>query len=451
MTLRTALDDWRQFGDGRYRAFRYLAICQGVVAVLAGFDVIIPFALAMGIPPALAVLLGIIPLAGGIAQLVMPRLLDRTDGNLRGITILLAAIAEPRGFYFAALAVLAAAGMLNGFAAFLVLAAVVGVTSVISSVATSNMLSWYSAVLPESERRLVVPRLLAISLAVGALLLLPIALALDALSHQIGMLAYAIPFVISGTLGVAEIAVMVKLPSPGRVIVPPAALAADGPDPQATPQLAQFVRVSTLNALGMGFAPSFSVFMISILGRTAGFSMIVGSIGTLTQVVSATVAGTRLVHSSSERMLRHSFWIRALAMALPLLAWPGSVLAPALLIGTSMLGAIGFSSGQLAANERVFRLIQGPAVVRQHARYLARTSGAMTVGQIIGSAVIAAGMSIGYPAFALLYAASSGVRVAAWRMARPTETPVSTAMDVTTATQAYVAPAPLPAPTFRRT
>jgi hypothetical protein len=281
------------------------------------------------------------------------------------------------------------------------------------------MLSWYSAVLPETERRLVVPRLLAISLAVGALLLLPIAFALDALSQHIGLLAYAIPFVISGTLGIAEVAVMVRLPSPGRVIVPPAALA-DAPDPEATPQLAQFVRVSALNALGMGFTPSFSVFMISILGMSAGFSMAVGAIGTLTQVVGATVAGTRLVHGSSERMLRRSFGIRAVAMALPLLAWPGSVLAPFLVIGMAMLGAIGFSSGQLAANERLFRLIHGPAVVRQHARYLARTSGAMTAGQIVGSAVIAAGMSIGYPAFALLFAASSAVRVAAWRMARPT-------------------------------
>jgi MFS family permease len=391
VTLSTALDEWRQFGHGRYRAFRYLAICQGVVAVLAGFDVIIPFALAIGITPALAVLLGIVPLAGGIAQLVMPRLLDRTDGNLRGITILFAAIAEPRGFYFAALAVAAAAGVLAGPAAFFVLAAVVGVTSIISSIASSNMLSWYSAVLPENERRLVVPRLLAISLAVGALLLLPIAFALDALSHQIGLLAYAIPFVISGTLGVAEIFVMRRLPSPGRVIVPPAALASDGPDPEVTPQLAQFVRVSTMNALGMGFTPSFSVFMISILGMSAGFSMAVGAIGTLTQVVSATIAGTRLGHSSSERMLRHSFAIRAAAMSLPLLAWPGTVFAPVLVIAMSMLGAIGFSSGQLAANERVFRLIHGPAVVRQHARYLARTSGAMTVGQIVGSAVIAAG------------------------------------------------------------
>ena len=67
--------------------------------MLAGFDVVIPFALAIGIPPFLAVLLGVIPLAGGMAQLVMPRLLDRTDGNLRGITIFFAAISEPRGLY----------------------------------------------------------------------------------------------------------------------------------------------------------------------------------------------------------------------------------------------------------------------------------------------------------------------------------------------------------------
>ncbi len=114
MTFRPAIDDWRRSATTAYRMFRYVAICQGVVAVLAGFDVVIPFALAIGIPPALAVLLGIIPLAGGIAQLVMPRLLDRTDGNLRGITIFLAAIAEPRGFYFALLALLVASGWLVG-------------------------------------------------------------------------------------------------------------------------------------------------------------------------------------------------------------------------------------------------------------------------------------------------------------------------------------------------
>ncbi len=292
--------------------------------------------------------------------------------------------------------------------------------SVLSSIASSNLLSWYSAILPEQERRLVVPRMLAVSLAIGALLLLPIAAALDALSHQIGVLAYALPFLISGVLGVAEVVVMTRLPYPGRVLVPPAALATD-PDHQDSPDLRRFLRVSGMNALGMGFAPSMSVFMISILGLTAGYSMMVGAIGTLTQVAAATVAGAQLGRGSSEKMLRQSFWIRATAMALPLFAWPGTVTAPLLMIGTSMLGAIGFSSGSLAANERMFRLVRGPAVVRQHARYLARTSGAMTVGQIIGSAVIGLGMSIGYPVFALLYGTSSVIRVVAWRQAAPEE------------------------------
>ena len=192
------------------------------------------------------------------------------------------------------------------------------------------------------------PRMLAVSLAIGALLLLPIAAALDALSHQIGVLAYALPFLISGVLGVAEVAVMTRLPHPGRVLVPLAALASN-PDYQDSPDLRRFLRVSGMNALGMGFAPSMSVFMISILGLTAGYSMMVGAIGTLTQVAAATVAGAQLGRGSSEKMLRQSFWIRALAMALPLFAWPGTVTAPLLMIGTSVLGAIGFSSGSLAA------------------------------------------------------------------------------------------------------
>ena len=62
-----------------------------------------------------------------------------------------------------------------------------------------------------------------------------------------------------------------------------------------------------------------------------------------------------------------------------------------------MLGAVGFASGSLAANERLFRLIRGPAVIRHHARYLARTSGAMTVGQLGGAAVIAAGCRSAIP------------------------------------------------------
>jgi MFS family permease len=434
VTVRTAIApavaDWRRFGAPSFRVYHYLALCQGVVGILAGFDVVIPFALAIGVPPFAAVLLGILPLAGGMAQLVMPRLLDRTDGNLRGLTVLFAALAEPRGLYFALLAVLAWVGLVQGPLAIVVLAVLVGLTSLLSSMVGSNLLSWYSAVLPEQERRLIVPRMMALSLGVGALLLLPMALMLDALAQSIGVLAYALPFTVSGVLGIAEVVVLRRLRHPGRVIVPPAATrepdsnddSAAIVDPGARPEFRSFMRVSSLNALGMGFAPSMSVFIISILGLSAGFSMMVGAIGTLTMVVAAAYFGARLARGSSQTMLRHSFWMRATAMAFPLLALPGAAWAPLLMIATTMLASAGFAAGALSSNERLFRLIQGPAVVRQHARYLARTSGAMTVGQMIGAGVLAVGMPLGYPAFAVLYATSSTLRVFAYRLARPAPT-----------------------------
>ncbi|HUR17247.1 MAG TPA: hypothetical protein VMZ33_08165 [Candidatus Limnocylindrales bacterium] len=431
MTVRSAIGpaitDWRRFGAPGFRVFHYLALCQGVVGVLAGFDVVIPFALAVGVPPFAAVLLGILPLAGGMAQLVMPRLLDRTDGNLRGLTILFATIAEPNGLYFALLAVMVGLGIVHGPLVIVMLATLVGVSSLLRSMVSSNLLTWYSAVLPEQERRLVVPRMFALSLGIGALLLLPMAMVLDRLVDAVGVLAYALPFAVSGVLGVAEVFVLRRMRHPGRVIVPPAATkepdksagADTVRDPGARPEFRAFLRVSALNALGMGFAPSMSVFIISILGLSAGFSMTVGAIGTLTMVGAAAFFGARLAHGSSQTMLRHSFWMRAAAMALPLLALPGTMWAPFLMIGTTMLASAGFAAGQLSSNERLFRLIQGPAVVRHHARYLARTSGAMTVGQTIGAGILAVAMPLGYPAFAILYATSSTLRVLAFRLSRP--------------------------------
>jgi MFS family permease len=347
-----------------------------------------------------------------MAQLVVPRLLDRTDGNLRGLTIFIAALGEPRGLYLAALAVLFAMGVVSGPTALFALAVLIGVTSVLSSITGANLLSWHSAVLPDQDRRLVVPRLLAVSLAIGALLLLPMAALLDTLVHFVGMYAYALPFVVSGVLGVVEIRVLLRLRHPGVVLVPPRAQVADT---EPTPELNRFLRASMVNALGMGVTPALSVFIISVLGMSAGFSMTVGAIGTLTMVVAAAIYGDRLAHSSSSKMLRRSFAIRALAMISPLLVLPLPALAPAFVIASSMLGAIGFAGGSLAANERLYRLIRGPNVIRHHARFLARTSGAMTIGQLAGAGVIGVAGPVGYPAFAALYATSAVIRVIAWR------------------------------------
>jgi hypothetical protein len=297
------------------------------------------------------------------------------------------------------------------------------ITSVLTSVTGANLLSWHSAVLPDQDRRLVVPRLLAVSLAIGALLLLPMAVLLDSLVHAIGVYAYALPFVVSGVLGLVELWVLLRLRHPGVVLVPPAAATADN---EPTPELKRFFRSTTINALGMGITPSFSVLIISVLGMTAGFAMTTGAIGTLTMVVAAAFFGDRLTRGSSSRMLRGSFGVRAMAMTAALLTWPLPMLAPVLIIAASMLGSIGFAGGQLAGNERLFRLVRGPQVVRHYARYLARTSGAMTVGQLFSAGVIAVSGPAA-PAFAGLYGASALIRVYAFRDARPTvpEAPAS--------------------------
>ncbi len=380
--------------------------------MLAGFDVVIPFALAIGCPPFIAVLLGVLPLAGGMGQLVMPRLLDRTDGNLRGLTLLFAAISEPRGLYLSGLAALVTLGVVGGAAAVVLLALILAVTTFVTSIVGANLLSWHSAVLPEQDRRLVVPRLLAVSLAMGALLLLPIAALLDTLYRHFGPLAFALPFMVSGVLGLVEIRVVRRLRHPGRFIVPPEAESADA---LPTPELKRFLKVSATNAFGMGFAPSLSVFAIAVVGLSSGSTMMISSIGTLTMVFAAAVAGARLASGSSMRMLRHSFGIRAVAMTAPLLALPGAGFAPVFLVASSMLGAIGFASGSLAANENLFRLIRGPAVARHHARYLFQTSGAMTAAQFMSAGVIAVAGPFGYPCFAFLYVGSTVLRVVAWR------------------------------------
>jgi hypothetical protein len=419
-SLRLDLDrlaaDWRNFGVPRYRNYHWLAVCQGMVGILAGFDVIIPFALNIGCPPAFAMMLGILPVAGGMAQLAVPRLLARTDGNLRGLTLLIAAAGETRGLLFALLALAVALGAVGNVVALVALALFIGATYTLGSVAGANLLTWHSAVLDEGARRLVVPRLMAVSLAVGALLLLPIALLLDGLFHAFGLVVYAIPFGLAGVAGVGELVVMRRLPRPGRVVVPQRALEGDAPE---SPAFGQFLHVSVLNALGMGIAPYTSVFAMSVLGLSAGFAMSMGVVSGLTMVVAATIAGSMLTRGSSARMLRASFWVRAIAMAVPIAALPGAIFAPWLLYLSVMLGAIGFAYGQLAANERLFRLINGPTVVRLQGHFMARTNSAMALGQLSASVIIGVGGAIGYPVFATLYGASAGLRLLAHRVAAP--------------------------------
>ena len=82
------VSDWREFGQRRYRPFRILAVAQGFIGALSGPAIVIPLLLGLGAHPALATLLAVLPVLGTTVQRFVPALLDRTDGNLRGLVIL---------------------------------------------------------------------------------------------------------------------------------------------------------------------------------------------------------------------------------------------------------------------------------------------------------------------------------------------------------------------------
>jgi hypothetical protein len=273
--------------------------------------------------------------------------------------------------------------------------------------------------------------MMVVALAASALLLFPAGIALDLLAARFGIAVYAALFAVTGVVGVGMVFAVRRLPRPGRVIVPPRAMAGEATE---TPAERQFLLVSTVNALGMGLTPMFSVYAIAVLGLSAGFSMTMSAVSLVAMVVAAAIGGGMLARGSSARHLRASFAIRALAVFLPLLALPGTILAPLLMYATAALASIGFAIGQLATNERMFRLVRGPTAIRQYGRLLFRTSAAMTAGQLVSGAALAV-MPIGYGVFAALFGVSSLVRVAAWRAARP-DAPVSLPATAT--------PAPVP-------
>ncbi|CAN5701127.1 hypothetical protein BH23CHL7_BH23CHL7_18130 [soil metagenome] len=409
----TTAEDWRRFFDPRFRAFHRLALLQGLMVVVA-LDVVVPFAIEIGCPPALTALLGALPIAGGMAQLAVPRLLARTDGNLRGLTVLAAAIGEARGFLYGLVALGIVLGLLGGVPALVVLAAIIAVAGVASAVAGANLLAWYSAVLPEEDRRLVVPRMTVLVMAVSALVLFPLGIGLDLLVERFGLVVYALLFGMAGLVGIGEVAMVRRLPPPGRVLVPRRAMAGEAPE---TPAERQFLQVSLLNSLGMGLTPFWSVYAMSILGLSAGFALTMSAVSQVAMVVAAAVGGGLLMRGSSARMLRASIGIRIVAVVVPILAMPGTMLAPLLMYVSAALASIGFALGQLATNERLFRLVRGPTVIRQFGRLLFRNSAAMTTGQVASGVVLAIGAPLGYPAFAALFGASALVRIAAYRAA----------------------------------
>ena len=401
--------DWQAFAARQYRPFRILAVAQGFIGALTGPAIVIPLLLALGAHPALATAIAVLPAAGTMSQRWLPSMLDRTDGNLRGIVILFATIGEPRGFLLAGAVALTALGWLPAWAAIALIGIVGGLLGALGAIAYSLQQSWYQIILADDERRLVAPRLGGITLGIGSVILLPIAITIDGLVGSIGLWAYAGPLVVAGVAGLLPLVIMRRLRSPGRIRVPKRT--PWGSDAQA--RLRKHGNVMTLALLSAGLSPFLSVYAITVLGTGAGFAIAISAISSGTLVLASLFVSTHLRGGSSSRLLRSSFLVRGFALFLALAAHPINPLAPAVLVVVAILMAAGDTAGQLAANERLFRLATGPGVLAFQSHFVVRTVGAYSGGVAVSSIIMLLG---GYPAFAILFVCAGLGRFTAARV-----------------------------------
>jgi hypothetical protein len=397
---KTAADEWRTFAAPRYRHFHGIGGTAAAVFALAGDGLTIPLLLALGTPPGIAQIIGVLPITFAAAQLLVPALLRQTDGNLRGVTLAILAVGETRGFVLAAVVVLRQVGLVPAPVAVILIAAVMSVAGAASSIGGANLQAWYGAILPEPERRFVAPRVQGITQGLGAVMLLPVAVGVQAGLSTIGLGAYAIVFACAGVFGVLELLAVRRLHRPGRVRV-----AARGDAPPRTPETRRFIRDVAIGAFGAGFGPYLSIFSISVLGLPAGFAILLSAISSAASLAAATVVGGWLHRGSASRALRLSFVLRGGSMILGLAAFPANPAAWLIVCVVAAMAAAGWATGTLAANERLLRLTGGANLIGAQASFVAWSSVGGTVGQVSSGTILALA-PVGFVPFAVLFAVS---------------------------------------------
>ena len=421
--VRTAISEWRVFLGPRYARYQGIGGSGAVVAALAGDGLTIPLLLALGASPAVATVIGVLPSAFSSAQLGVPWLLRRFDGNLRGITLVILAVGETRGFILGALTLAAWIGLIPDGVAILAIGAVMSLGGAATTIGGTNLLAWYGAILPDPERRFVAPRVMGMTLGLGSVLLLPVAVLVQLFLPNLGVRIYAIVFLVSGIAGVAEISILRQLAKPGRVrVAQPRTGGSDGP-PAEPPSvhLQPFLRSITVAAFGAGFGPYLSIYAISVLGLPASFAILLSAISSAASLVAATIVGGLLARGSASRTLRVSFLLRGSSMLLGLAAFPGNPLAGPILCIVSAMAAAGASAGTLSSNERLMRLTPGPDLIRAQGRFVAGSAAGITGGQLANAAILAI-LPLGYPAFAILFTVSGLTRFVTAARAEVSET-----------------------------
>ncbi len=432
-------NDWRRFGASSYRPFQAISAGQAFVAAFAADALFIPFLLTLGAPAWLATLTGALPLAGSVISAANPAILARVGGNLRGLTLMLAA-ADVRGLAYALVAAGVAAHVVPTGLAIAAVVLVVGVGQTSSLLAAGNVALWTAIVLPEDERRLVAPRLTVLMTVLSTAFLLPISGVLDAGLDAIGVWAYAALFAVGGLGGLLVPLSVRRLPRPGRISV-----ARSGVGGALPPAFERFRRTCAVAALGQGLIPYTAVYALTVLHLTPGFAVGLSAAASVSSLAASVAVGSFLVRGSASRVLRASFAIRAIAAGLALLAVVSGPIAPVLILVATVLFNGGGTAGQIAQNERTFRLLPADAAVPGQGRFVASIAGAAASGALVQAGVLAVAGGAIVPAFAGLYAAAGLLRLTAairtevspaWRVARSARTGTVEAADSATTARA---------------
>ena len=81
--FRSTLAGWRAFGAPRYATYRGIGTSAALAGSLAGDAITTPLLLVLGTHPAIVMVIGVLPFTLSSAQLLVPALLRRADGNLQ--------------------------------------------------------------------------------------------------------------------------------------------------------------------------------------------------------------------------------------------------------------------------------------------------------------------------------------------------------------------------------
>jgi hypothetical protein len=393
---------WRTFASAHYRPFQAIAVGQAFTASYASDALFVPLLLRLGAPPALVVVVGAVPVGGAALQAFAPQILRRLKGDLRGLTLGLA-LAEVRGFALAAIVAGVAAGAVGPLLGIALISVTVAIGQTAGVLSGSNITLWTAVVLPDAERRLVGPRMGALSMALSTVLLLPAGFVLDAATQAIGLWAYVAFFLVGGMASTLTPLAVARLPHPGRVLV--ARETAGGTE--MPPGFRRFTDVSVIASFGQGLLPSLSLYALSVLGMSAGFAVALSGVGAAGALAGSLAAGSFLFGGSASRVLRASFLLRAFAAVSCAAAIPANPLAPAfLLVGSALFNGAG-NAGALATNERLYRLAPAQARVHCQSRFVGATAAAVGTGAAVCATALALVPPAAWAAYTALYAGSA--------------------------------------------